>query len=233
MKAMILAAGKGERMRPLTESCPKPLLTVNNKPLIIYLIEKLKNAGIAEIVINISYLGNMVEECLGDGSAYGVNIQYSRETEPLETGGGISKALPLLCDSGENPFLLVNADIWCDYNFSVLVDILPANKLAHLVLVENPDHNKNGDFFLDGHIVKSKNTDSKKAVNGGYTFSGISVIDPGLFKDFPVTGDRFPLRDLLQKAIEKGKVQGEYYEGSWLDIGTPERLEEVRRKCQQ
>lgn len=233
MKAMILAAGKGKRMRPLTNNCPKPLLEINDKALIVYIIEKLKSAEITDIVINICYLSEMIETALGDGSQYGVSIQYSKETEFLETGGGIVNALPLLCGLKNNlnkqPFILVNADIFCDFDFTCLPKELAEDTLAHLVLVDNPSHNQTGDFALEQGKVAIKQQD-----NNGFTFSGISVISPSLFRDresLSNTSPRaFPLRDVLLPAIEIGKVQGEHYRGSWSDVGTPERLLQIRQQ---
>lgn len=219
MKAMILAAGKGERMRPLTDNIPKPLLKVKEKTLIEHALDHVRIAGIHEVVINVSYLGHMIERHLGDGSRYGLKIQYSREDEPLETGGGIAKAMPLLCDAGENPFLLVNSDVWCDLRLSSLKNVLSPGKLAHLVLVRNPDHNTQGDFGLrEGDVSVLGN----KAQ--AYTYSGIAIIDPGLFRRYQPVAKKFPLRDLLLAGIEKQQVSGELYTGVWVDVGTPERF---------
>jgi len=219
MKAMILAAGKGERMRPLTDHIPKPLLKVKEKTLIEHTLHHVSAAGIYEVVINVSYLGHMIEHHLGDGSRYGLKIQYSREDEPLETGGGIAKAMPLLCDEGETPFMLVNSDVWCDMDFSLLKYILSPGKLAHLVLVNNPAHNTQGDFSLQEGIVNILNDKTLP-----YTYSGIAVIDPKLFRLYQPETSKFPLRDLLLKGIKKQQVSGELYAGMWVDVGTPERL---------
>lgn len=211
MKAMILAAGRGQRMRPLTDIIPKPLLTVAGKPLIVHQLEKLHQAGFYELVINLGYLGEQISSFLGDGRDFGVTLVYSQEPESaLETGGGIFQALPLL---GNAPFVVVNSDIWSDYPFAQL----PADPLglAHLVMVENPPQHAQGDFVLsDGWI---RNEGERKL-----TFSGISVLRPELFAGC-IPG-RFPLGPLLCKAIAQTKVSGEHYPGVWQDIGTPERL---------
>ncbi len=216
MKAMILAAGKGERLRPLTLHTPKPLVRAGGMPLIEYHVRALAAAGIRELVINHAWLGQQIEDYLGDGAQFGVQIQWSAEEEPLETGGGIFKALPLL---GSEPFVLVNADIWTRFDFAQL----PARPegLAHLVMVDNPVHNPQGDFCLqDGWV-------SARQDQPGLTFSGISVIDPALF-----TGCQpgaFRLAPLLVEAMEQGLVTGERLQGRWVDVGTHERLAEVEQ----
>jgi len=221
-KAMVLAAGKGERMRPLTDTCPKPLLKIKGKALIEYSIEKLKRADVVDLVINISHLGQMIQDYLGDGSRYGVNIRYSWEDQPLETGGGIAKAMPLLCRDNESPFLLVNSDVWCDLDVSSLTLALKKNSLAHLVLVKNPEHNIKGDFSLQDNLVKQL-----AEARQGFTYSGIAVIDPQLFKRYQPNREKFPLRDLLIQAIQQQEVSGEMYDGLWVDVGTPERLQSL------
>ncbi|MEN8638662.1 N-acetylmuramate alpha-1-phosphate uridylyltransferase MurU [Pseudomonas sichuanensis] len=217
MKAMILAAGKGERMRPLTLHIPKPLVPAAGKPLIEYHLEALARAGFTEVVINHAWLGQQIEDHLGDGSRFGLRLRYSPEGEPLETGGGIFKALPLL---GDAPFVLVNGDIWTDYDFSALQ--APLQGLAHLVLVDNPGHHGRGDFRLLGEQV----ADGDDAP-GTLTFSGISVLDPALF-DACQPG-AFKLAPLLRKAMAAGQVSGEHYQGHWVDVGTLERLADVER----
>jgi len=218
MKAMILAAGRGERMRPLTDSTPKPLLEVRGKPLIVWHIERLAKAGFEEIVINIAHLSEQIPQKLGDGFAWGVKIHYSDESQEgaLESAGGIVKALPLL---GEEPFLVVNADVFCDYNFDT--DFKLEEKLAHLVLVENPEHNREGDFGLENSCVLNK---AKKK----YTFSGIAYYNPKLFENLDVK--KLPLAPLLREKIEKKEVSGELFNGLWHDIGTPQRLNEINRR---
>ncbi|MDG4552721.1 MAG: nucleotidyltransferase family protein [Candidatus Competibacter sp.] len=214
MKAMILAAGRGERMRPLTDHTPKPLLPVAGQPLIVHQMTALRVAGIADLVINTGHLGAQLAAALGDGGAWGLRIVYSPEPpEALETGGGIFQALPLL---GSEPFLVVNGDVWTDYPFARL-PTAPVG-LAHLVLVDNPSHHPAGDFILrNGQVEETGAT--------RLTFSGISVLRPELF-----TGrapGRFPLGPLLRRAIADGRVTGEHYRGGWRDIGTPQRLAEL------
>lgn len=217
MKAMILAAGRGNRMRPLTDRVPKPLLPAGGRPLIHYAIERLAAAGIRELVINHAHLGRQIEEALGEGSGLGVSIRYSAEGEgqALETGGGIFKALPLL---GPEPFLVVNADVWTDIDLRDLA--LADGDLAHLVLVANPPHNPGGDFAL---------TDGRVLVHGEhrYTFAGAGLYDPRLFA--ACTPGAFPLAPLLRSAIAQGRVGGRFHPGHWYDIGTPDRLAELDR----
>lgn len=215
MRAMILAAGRGERMRPLTDHTPKPMLPVAGKPLIEYHIEALARAGFGSIVINVAWLGQQIIDALGSGERFGVELRFSRE-EPaaLETAGGIRRALPLLDDM---PFVVVNGDVWTDYSLANLS--LPVG-LAHLVLVDNPPHHEQGDFVLDGERI----------VDGGgqrLTFSGIGVYHPSLFTDLP-DGPQ-PLAPLLRAAIAQGQVSGEHYRGRWVDVGTPARLEQLER----
>ncbi|MBC3410943.1 nucleotidyltransferase family protein [Pseudomonas sp. SWRI107] len=217
MKAMILAAGKGERMRPLTLHTPKPLVPAAGKPLIEYHLEALAKAGFTEVVINHAWLGAQIEAHLGDGQRFGLSIRYSPEGEPLETGGGIYQALPLL---GDAPFVLVNGDIWTDYDFAALRRPLPG--LAHLVLVDNPGHHGRGDFRLQGEQV----VDGDDAP-GTLTFSGISVLHPALFEG--CQAGAFKLAPLLRQAMAAGRVSGERFAGQWVDVGTLERLADVER----
>ncbi|RDH86665.1 MAG: mannose-1-phosphate guanylyltransferase [endosymbiont of Escarpia spicata] len=210
MKAMILAAGRGERMRPLTDHTPKPLLPVAGKPLIEYHIEALAGAGIRELVINHAHLGKQIEAALGDGSRWGVTIHYSAESPALETGGGIFRALPLL---GEAPFLVVNGDVWCEIDFAGLV--LPPGRLAHLVMVPNPSHHPAGDFSLEGDALVDVGS-------GRLTFSGIGLYAPALFTG--CDSGAFPLGPLLRSAMAAGEVSGEAFFGRWSDVGTPQRL---------
>lgn len=230
MKAMILAAGHGTRMRPLTDHTPKPLLNVGGKPLIVWHIEKLKQAGFQDIVINIAWLGDQIPNTLGDGSNFGVKIHYSDEQQDgaLETAGGIIKALPLLTQttdqaSEDNTFLVVNGDVWCDFNYTN-ESPLKDDDLAHLVLVNNPPHNPDGDFSLDKKQVAE--TGQNKL-----TFSGIGYYHPALFNKLP-QGVR-PLAPLLREAMQKNKVSGELFSGDWRDIGTPERLEQLDNDLRQ
>ena len=221
MKAMILAAGLGTRMRPLTDHCPKPLLPVAGKPLIQHLIEKLVAAGFSSIVINHAYLGHMIEEALGDGAQFGCELLYSAEAEPLETAGGIIKALPLLTDNGEStePFLLVNGDVWVDWDFSDASRTFDG--LGYLFLVANPEFNPQGDFVLqqDGQIADRRESET------GHTFSGISWLSPQLFADLQ-PGKR-ALAPLLREAMQMKKISGEILNKHWIDVGTPQRLQQV------
>jgi MurNAc alpha-1-phosphate uridylyltransferase len=216
MKAMILAAGRGERMRPLTDTLPKPLLEVAGKPLIVHHIERLAAAGLRQLVINHAHLGGMIEACLGDGSAWGVKIRYSPETTALETGGGIFRALPLL---GEAPFLVINGDVWCDLDFTSLR--LPEGMLAHLVLVPNPAHHPQGDFALQGARVSGDGDER-------LTFSGIGVYHPRIFAS--CRPGAFPLAPLLRSAMAEGRVSGVCHRGVWIDVGTQERLKELEQQ---
>lgn len=214
MKAMILAAGRGERMRPLTDATPKPLLRIGGQTLIERHVNALAAAGVRELVINHAHLGEQLLQALGDGAASGVEIRWSPEPAgALETGGGIFNALPLL---GDAPFVVVNADIWTDFPFSELPG--EPDGLAHLVLVENPAHHPEGDFVLSSDRVSQ---------GGGarLTFSGIGVYRPELFSG--CSAGAFPLAPLLRQAMDDGRVSGVRYDGVWFDIGTPERLQEV------
>jgi len=214
MKAMILAAGRGVRMRPLTDTRPKSLLAVGGKPLIVWLLEKLARAGVTEAVINHAHLGHMIEAELGNGSRFGLAIRYSPEQEALETAGGIALALPLL---GAEPFLVINADIYSDYDFAALASLDLSDKLAHLVLVDNPPQHPRGDFALDGKQVRD-------AGERLLTYSGMGVYAPRLFGGIPHQG-KVPLAPLLRKAMTAERVSGEHFRGRWHDIGTVERLQ--------
>jgi len=214
MNAMILAAGRGERMRPLTDKVPKPLLEVHKKPLIVWHIERLASLGFSKIVINIAHLGFMIPQALGDGSRWRVKIVYSDEQEgALESAGGIIKALPLL---GDETFLVVNGDIWCDYEFKNNFDL--KDDLAHLILVPNPQHNPQGDFAL--HKGRVINDAEQK-----FTFSGIGYYSVKFFDNLECK--KTPLAPLLREAVQNGKIGGSLYEGKWHDIGTPQRLAEA------
>ena len=220
MKAMILAAGRGERMRPLTDHTPKPLLKVGGKPLIVWHIERLAKAGIREIVINHAHLGSQIEQSLGNGAQWDVSIQYSPEVIALETAGGIANALPLL---GNAPFCVVNGDVFTDYDFDQLAAnadaVTNGEATAHLVLVNNPPQHPNGDFsILNGRLVN--------ASEPMYTFSGIGVYQPSLFSGI-VRGEAAKLAPLIRDAIGQSKASAEHYGGVWHDIGTPQRLTEL------
>ena len=213
MKAMILAAGRGERLRPLTDTTPKPLLEAAGKPLIVYHLEALVRAGFSGIVVNLSWLGEQIRDRLGDGASFGLDIEYSEEPSALETAGGIVQALPLL---GER-FAVVNADIYTDYDFARLREV---DSLAHLVLVDNPDHNAAGDFCLHGATVGNDEA-------GRHTFSGIAAYHRDFFAGLEA-GKR-ALAPLLRDAADRGAVSGELYHGTWIDIGTAERLQSIQR----
>ena len=216
MKAMILAAGRGERMRPLTDTTPKPLLRIGGQTLIERHVHALARAGITELVINLDHLGEQIEKALGTGTAYGVDIRYSHETgRALETGGGIFNALSML---GSDPFLVVNSDIWTDFAF----ERLPAQPdgQAHLVMVGNPEHHPDGDFSLSSGRVS-------RVGPAMLTFSGIGVYRPELFSG--CEAGAFPLAPLLRRSMDAGQVSGEHYTGNWFDVGTPERLDAINR----
>jgi len=222
MKAMILAAGRGERMRPLTDATPKPLLEAGGQPLIVRHIEALVRAGLRDIVINHAHLGRRIEAALGDGERFGARIRYSPEGEALETAGGIAHALPLL---GDAPFAVINGDIACDYDYARLAplagDLRARGLLAHLVLVPNPPHHERGDFALQGGRVTAEG--ARK-----FTFSGIGLYDPALFAGI-ARGAKAKLAPLLRVAMDAGMVGGERHDGLWMDIGTPGRLAKLDR----
>ena len=210
--AMLLAAGRGERLRPITDTVPKPLVEVGGKPLIVYHLEALARAEVRDVVINLSWLGEKIRATLGDGSRYGVRIAYSEEGPvPLETGGGIHRALPLL---GPSSFLVVNSDVWTDMDFS-RVPTLEEGAEARLLLAPNPPHHPRGDFGLEGDIVVER-------AAARFTYTGIGVYRPELFAG--CTPGKFPLLPLLKRAIAARRLRGEVFRGEWLDIGSPERL---------
>ncbi len=222
MHAMILAAGRGERMRPLTDTLPKPLLKVGGRPLVEWHIQRLAQAGITQLVINHAWLGRQIEEALGDGRRYGIHISYSPEDTALETAGGIARALPLL---GAEPFLVMNGDVWCDWNPSSAPRLAAAlqarNMLAWLLLADNPSHHPEGDFSLgaDGLLAAP-------CAGDALTFTGIGIYHPQLFRGVDA---RQPARlaPLLYQAAQQGRVLGEHYNGHWTDVGTPQRLAEL------
>ena len=218
MKAMILAAGRGERMRPLTDGTPKPLLEVAGHPLIHYHLEAIRRAGIKDVVINLSWLGDQIRDALADGHDWNLTLHFSEEGHPpLETGGGIFRALPML---GPNPFLVINGDVWSEFPLGSLA--LADHDLAHLVLVDNPPHHKSGDFVLsDGRVCDDSELGPR------LTFSGIGVYRPELFAD--CTGGAFSLIPVLKEAMGSGQVSGLHYSGRWMDVGTPERLAALAR----
>lgn len=221
-QAMILSAGKGTRLRPLTLTTPKPLVAVGGQPLIVWHIKALQKAGVTDIVINVSWLADKLLDALGDGSQFGVKIHWSLEQgEPLETAGGIKKAL------GENllqdkPFILVNGDVWTTFDFAKLVDFDLGDKLAHLFLTDKAEHNPTGDFALDSGLVKQDGLPK-------YTFAGISVISPKLLETVEV-GETKPLAPLLKQAMADEKVSGELLADDWVDVGTLERLQQLNNQ---
>ena len=246
MKAMLLAAGRGERMRPLTDRTPKPLLVAGGKPLIVWHLEKLAAAGITEVIINHAWLGEQIPAALGDGSAYGVHITYSAEGEALETAGGIARALPLLTQGEPDnaPFAVISSDAWSDLDYTRLTEV--AQRLAAgegdcwCLMVDNPGHHRGGDFALDNGHLKLAGTAHKASAGNNtqtatnpeeadtLTYAGIGVFTPAMFRDI-ADGTRAPLRPWLEKAITAGRALGDHHRGQWFDIGTPARLEELDR----
>ena len=218
MRAMILAAGRGERLRPLTDRLPKPLIEVRGKPLIEWHLENLAASGFREIVVNVAHLGGQIVQALGDGRRWGVSIAWSVEETALETAGGIANARASL---GEAPFLLVNADVYCDYPFGSLGKVDMAGLLGHIVMVPNPPFRPKGDFSLARGKVG--NLDAPR-----YTYSGIGVFDPQIVRSV-TTGAKAPLAPLLKEAAANGQLGGEVHAGFWNDVGTPERLAELNR----
>ena len=218
---MILAAGRGERMRPLTDTIPKPLLLAGENPLIVWHLERLAASGFSEIVINHAHLGQLIEEVLGNGERWGVNIRYSPEPDgALETAGGIAQALPLL---GKESFLVVNGDVWCDWDFKRAYQL--SEHYAHLILVNNPPEHADGDFCLSGETVCHIGKASAKTL----TYAGIGIFSPDFFSCVP-QGSVFKMYPLLSEAITQGKVTGEHHPGKWMDVGTPLRLQELNRQ---
>lgn len=223
MKAMILAAGLGQRMRPLTDHLPKPLLPVADKPLLQYHLENLQAAGVCDIIINLAYLGGKIRDFVGDGSRFGLRVIYSEEPEPLETGGALARALPLL---GEAPFVLVNGDVWSDYPLGELTgrNLAPGCN-GHLLLVPNPEFHPGGDFALsrNGLLVN----DPKQS---RFTFAGISLLRPQMITSYPERREKFPLGEVLRHEIARGRLTAEVYRGRWSDVGTPERLAQLDKE---
>ena len=220
MKAMILAAGLGSRLQPLTNTVPKPMLLVCGKPLLQWHIERLVRAGVREVVVNTSWLGEQIQDYFGTGVDFGITITWSSEAEPLETGGGIFKALQFL---GDDPFTLMSADIWTDFPLeSFLKKNIDSPLSAHLVLVKNPEHNNGGDFSLENYIVGYGQE--------RYTYSGISIVSSQLFNSLKITSDVFPLREVLKPAISSGRVSGEIYTGDWCDVGTIGRYNNLNKR---
>jgi len=225
LKALILAAGKGERMRPLTEHTPKPLLKAGGKALIVHTIERLRASGITDVLVNLAYLGEQISAYLGDGASLGVSIDYSYEPYPLEVGGAIARALDYF--SGE-PFILANADVWSDYSFQTLIENpLRPQELARLLMVQNPDFHPKGDFVLteSGRLTRAGEGSSDTC-----TYSGMALISPALIAEYPLRREKFALLEVLHHAIDKDALAGEFYSGEWQDIGTPERLNELNEQ---
>jgi len=220
MKAMILAAGLGQRMRPLTDSLPKPMLTAGGKPLLQYHLEALAKIGVREVVINLAYLGDKIRAFVGNGDAFGLNVSYSEEPEPLETAGALLHALPLL---GAEPFLLINGDVWADYPLAELAAYkLQDDEDAHLILVPNPAFHPAGDFSPNHQGRLENNPDLPK-----FTFGGISLIHPRLISTYPQQRNKFPLAEVLRFGILHNRISATVYSGRWSDVGTPERLAQL------
>lgn len=228
---MIFAAGRGERMGELTRHRPKPLLEVAGQPLIRYTVQRLQAAGIRDLVVNIAYLGEQIRDHLGDGRALGVEIVYSEEPYPLETGGAIARALPLL---GDEPFVVINADVWTDYPVGRLLDRKPVpGELGHLVMVPNPPQLPTGDFYLnEAGLLQSENNGASERFTSRqrFTYSGIGLFHPELVADYPERREAFPLGEVFRAAMASRALSGEVYYGEWRDIGTPERLRELERQ---
>ena len=224
MRAMILAAGRGERLRPLTDHCPKPLLTVGGKPLIVRHLERLAQAGFTEVAINHAYLGHLIEAALGDGSRWGLRIRYSRETQALETAGGIARALPLL---GDAPFLVINGDVFTDFDLgrapAIAARMRALGLRAWAVLVDNPPEHPQGDFSLDAGRLVSR-------ADHTLTFSGIAIYEPAVFAAL-APDTRAPLRPILESLIESAAIGAEHHRGRWVDVGTPQRLAALDAEC--
>ena len=219
-KAMILAAGLGQRMRPLTDSLPKPMLNAGGKPLLQYHLEALANIGVSHVIINLAYLGNKIRAFVGTGERFGLNVSYSEELEPLETAGALLHALPLL---GDEPFILLNGDVWTDYPLAALVAYsLDANEDAHLVLVANPEFHPAGDFSPNRQGRLENNPDLPK-----FTFAGVSLIHPRLINTYPQQRNKFPLGEVLRYGLAQNRISAEVYAGNWSDVGTPERLAQL------
>ena len=257
MKAMILAAGEGRRMHPLTLSTPKPLLKIGEYSLLEHQLRRLQKAGIQEVLINVAYLSEQIVEHVGDGRRYGLNISFSKEPKPLETGGAINYALPFFANKNNvngnselneerllrEPFLLINADVWCDFDFKILINrSLADDEDGCLVLVKNPEHNKRGDFSFSADL--SSELDSSLDLKHSlltkphsrfhnksqlfYTFSGISLQRASSIKNYTECREIFPLKEYFDDAIVRNTLAGITHEGLWVDVGTPERLETIR-----
>lgn len=227
MRAMILAAGRGQRMRPLTDHLPKPLLNVQGQPLIAYHLHKLAAVGVKEVVINHAWLGDKIEDCLGDGQQFGLQIRYSPEPSGgLETAGGIIRALPML---GDEPFWVINGDIFTDLDFADLPAALPAGCDAHLLLVTNPEHHPQGDFAIADGLLQQRSAGQKT-----YTFSGIGLYHPEFFADYQAGESRvLALRPLIENGLAQQRILADAITAEWTDVGTPERLQQLERRLQE
>lgn len=225
-RAMVFAAGEGRRMLPLTTATPKPLLPLGQSHLIGENLQRLAAAGVQEVIVNTAYLAEQIHSALGDGKSWGLRIIFSDEPFPLETGGAVFKALPLL---GDQPFLLLNADVFCNYPLQQLCKhTLPNNVLGQLVLVDNPSQHAQGDFAIDAQGYISTNESLPR-----FTFSGISLLHPDLIRLYPNRREQFALREAFAWAISQGRLQGEHYNGMWIDVGTPERLSQAQNLYMQ
>lgn len=225
-KAMILAAGLGQRMRPLTDHLPKPMLSAGGKPLLHYHLEALANAGVREVIINLAYLGEKIRAFVGTGERFGLSVSYSEESEPLETAGALLHALDLL---GDEPFILINGDVWTDYPLDKIASAeLQTDEDAHLVLVPNPEFHPNGDFSPNSLGQLEDNPTLEK-----FTFAGISLIHPQMIANYPDKRLKFPLGEVLRFGITKKRISAEVYRGKWSDVGTPERLAELNTQLEK
>ena len=225
-KAMILAAGLGQRMRPLTDHLPKPMLCAGGKPLLQYHLEALAKAGVHDVIINLAYLGDKIRSFVGSGERFDLSVSYSEEPEPLETAGALLNALPLL---GNEPFLLINGDVWTDYPLEQLATLnLNDNEDAHLILVPNPEFHPAGDFSpnTNGRLVNNPSLEK-------YTFAGVSLIHPRLISSYPNQRLKFPLGEVLRFGIDRDRISAAVYRGNWSDVGTPERLAQLDHKLQK
>ncbi len=226
MKAMILAAGLGQRMRPLTDNLPKPMLSAGGKPLLQYHLEALAKIGVSEVIINLAYLGDKIRAFVGNGAKFGLNVSYSEEPEPLETAGALLHALPLL---GTEPFILLNGDVWTDYPLAELAAYpLQNDEDAHLILVPNPNFHPLGDFSPNHQHRLENNPDLQK-----FTFGGISLIHPRLISTYPQQRNKFPLGEVLRFGIAHNRISAQVYSGGWSDVGTPERLLALNTRLQK
>ncbi|RYZ90151.1 MAG: nucleotidyltransferase family protein [Moraxellaceae bacterium] len=225
-KAMILAAGLGQRMRPLTDTLPKPMLLAGGKPLLQYHLDALVKAGVRDVVINLAYLGEKIRDFVGNGESVGLNVSYSEEPEPLETAGALLHAMPLL---GDEPFMLINGDVWTDYPLDSLASYsLNTDEDAHLILVPNPDFHPNGDFSPNAAGWLENNPALSR-----FTFAGISLIHPRLIKHYPNKRLKFPLGEVLRFGIDQHRISATIYRGNWSDVGTPDRLAKLDRQLQK